>query len=147
MFKVVKRYGHDRGLSCCFRQWRATESHCSQLHGYAIAVELTFVGPLDERNWVIDFGSLKPVKQWLEGVFDHTTILAEDDPLLPAFQQLNLSGAVHLVTLKDGVGCERFAELIASFVTRWLLEQNHTAKLESVKVMEHAGNAAVWVAE
>lgn len=147
MFKVVKTYGHDRGLSCAFRQWRAADSHCSQLHGYAISVELTFVGPLDERNWVIDFGSFGPIKDWLGIVFDHTVLVAADDPMLPAFKALHETGVIRLVELQDGVGCERFAELIASYVNRWLESLEHTAKLESVKVMEHAGNAAMWVAE
>ncbi len=38
----TKTYGNDRGLSCCFRQWRSTHSHCSLLHGYSIGIKLIF---------------------------------------------------------------------------------------------------------
>jgi 6-pyruvoyltetrahydropterin/6-carboxytetrahydropterin synthase len=82
-FYSTKTYGNDRGLSCCFRQWRSTHSHCSLLHGYSIGVKIIFeCESLDERNWVMDFGGLKEFKQWLEHMFDHTLLVAEDDPEL-----------------------------------------------------------------
>ena len=55
-YQSTKQFGQDLGLSCCFRQWRA-ESHCNQLHGYAIAIRLVFEAEeLDVRRWVVDFG-------------------------------------------------------------------------------------------
>ena len=52
MYNSTKTYGHDVGLSCSFRQWRA-QSHCSKVHGYALSVKFTFAAEkLDERNWV-----------------------------------------------------------------------------------------------
>jgi len=72
-FMSTKTFNTDRGLSCCFRQWRATHSHCSTLHGYSIGVKFVFeCEELDERNWVFDFGGLKDIKKWLEHMFDHT---------------------------------------------------------------------------
>ena len=63
----TKTYGNDRGLSCCFRQWRSTHSHCSLLHGYSIGIKLMFESEtLDDRNWVMDFGGLKAFKEWAE---------------------------------------------------------------------------------
>ena len=51
----TKTYGNDRGLSCCFRQWRSTHSHCSLLHGYSIGIRLVFeADTLDPRNWVME---------------------------------------------------------------------------------------------
>src|SRR5210317_1365316 len=89
-FYSTKTYGNDRGLSCCFRQWRATHSHCSLLHGYSIGIKLIFSSKtLDDRNWVMDFGGLKAFKDWAEYMFDHTLIVAEDDPLLKTFEELD----------------------------------------------------------
>jgi hypothetical protein len=63
----TKTYGNEQGLSCCFRQWRSTHSHCSLLHGYSIGVRAKFESEtLDDRNWVMDFGGLKAFKAWLE---------------------------------------------------------------------------------
>ena len=82
----TKTYGTDRGLSCCFRQWRATHSHCSTLHGYSIGIKLVFESEtLDDRNWVFDFGGLKQFKEWSENMFDHTLVIAADDPHLDFF--------------------------------------------------------------
>src|SRR5215207_8018651 len=78
-YQVTKTYGHERGLSCCFRQPQA-QSHCALMHGYAVAVSLTFEAHRLENHWVLDFGGLKPVEAWLKWLFDHTLLVACDDP-------------------------------------------------------------------
>ena len=124
----TKTYGNDRGLSCCFRQWRSTHSHCSLLHGYSIGIKLTFESDtLDDRNWVMDFGGLEAFKAWAEYMFDHTTLIAKDDPHLRFFETMNTlidldavdinsdipnqRGAVCDLRIVDAVGCEKFSEL------------------------------------
>ena len=79
-FYSTKTYNNDRGLSCAFRQWRAEHSHCKLIHGYSLGFKVIFeCDKLDERNWVMDFGGLKKFKNWLEDMFDHTLVIAEDD--------------------------------------------------------------------
>lgn len=154
----TKTYGNDRGLSCCFRQWRATHSHCSLLHGYSIGVKLIFeCEELDERNWVMDFGGLKNFKNWLEYMFDHTVLVAEDDPKLDFFKQLNRMGdgynakGICDLRIVPGVGCEKFAELCYKKMTELLEEDkkanralNPTVRLKSVEVFEHGANSAIY---
>src|SRR5918993_5827328 len=83
LYRSTKTYDHTEGLSCCFRQWRASHSHCRLVHGYALAFKFVFATfELDERNWCFDFGGLKPVKAWLKDLFDHTMLVAQDDPEL-----------------------------------------------------------------
>jgi 6-pyruvoyltetrahydropterin/6-carboxytetrahydropterin synthase len=98
---------------------------------------------LDARNWVMDFGSLKPVKQWLERTFDHRTLAAADDPLLPQMQAMDHTGLIQLVVLPH-VSCEAFAEHIFGWVSDWLCEQGLTPRirLAEVHVREHGANAA-----
>ena len=63
-----------------YRQWRA-DSHCRLIHGYALSFHFEFeCDTLDARNWCMDFGGLKPLKALLEDWFDHTLLVAEDDP-------------------------------------------------------------------
>lgn len=169
-FYSTKTYGNDRGLSTCFRQWRSTHSHCSLLHGYSIGVRCVFeCDNLDARNWVMDFGGLKKFKEWLEYMFDHTMVVAEDDPHLPFFKQMsNLgivpSGSGNIAKLKPyermavcdlrivpGVGCERFAELaynkLSEMIEGWREDGsllNPTVRVKSVEVFEHAGNSAIY---
>jgi 6-pyruvoyltetrahydropterin/6-carboxytetrahydropterin synthase len=113
----TKTYGTDRGLSCCFRQWRSTHSHCALLHGYSIGIKLIFESEtLDDRNWVMDFGGLKAFKEWADYTFDHTLVIGADDPHLPLFQQmaalgLQADGGVCDLRVVEAVGCEKFSEL------------------------------------
>jgi 6-pyruvoyltetrahydropterin/6-carboxytetrahydropterin synthase len=128
-YQSTKVYGNDRGLSCCFRQWRATHSHCSTLHGYSIGIKLVFESStLDTRNWCFDFGGLAPFKAWADYMFDHTTVIASDDPHLETFKQLartvtvgdqydpdssvpHVRGSLVDLRIVPHVGCEKFAEL------------------------------------
>lgn len=114
----TKTYGNDRGLSCCFRQWKSTHSHCSLLHGYSIGIKLIFESEtLDDRNWVMDFGGLKAFKEWAEWTFDHTLVVAIDDPHLPLFKKmadlgLQDKGGICDLRVVPAVGCEKFSELV-----------------------------------
>lgn len=143
-YRSTKTYGHDIGLSCAFRQWRAT-SHCRFLHGYALSVKLDFeCEQLDDCNWVVDFGGLKTFKDWLQKTFDHKTLVARDDPLLFEFRELERSGGVQLVEVEK-VGCEAFAAMIFEEGLSWL-EQNEyvpRVKLLRVEVREHGANSAI----
>lgn len=145
LYRSTKTYDHSEGLSCCFRQWRATHSHCRLLHGYALAFKLTFAcTELDERNWCYDFGGLKSIKCWLHEMFDHTLIVAQDDPALPQFEALAGQGLVELRVL-PAVGCEATAHFVFGHVSRFLAEQtSHRVWLEAVEVREHGGNSATF---
>jgi 6-pyruvoyltetrahydropterin/6-carboxytetrahydropterin synthase len=146
MFKSVKTFGHEVGLSCCFRQWRATHSHCSKLHGYALSLQIEFeANTLDERNWVVDFGGVKDLKESLQQVFDHTLVIAQDDPLISTFRELHLAKACDLVVLPN-VGCEAFAEHVFNMATQWLKNHRMTdrVRISRVTVAEHGANSAVY---
>jgi len=143
--KSSKTYGNDRGISCCFRQWRATHSHCQYLHGYAIGVHLEFgANVLDEKNWVYDFGKCKWIKDFLEKNFDHKTVIAEDDPKKVFFYDLEKAGLIQLNIIPN-VGCEAFAKYIFDYVAPLVYgETNARVRLLSVKVFEHEGNSATY---
>ena len=140
----TKTYGHDIGLSACFRQWRA-ESHCRLLHGYALAIHFEFEATeLDVRNWVVDFGSLKSLKSMLEDTFDHTLLVAEDDPERQLFEELDKKGIARVVVV-PATGCEQFAKLIFECTEVWLKDNGYTPRcnIRSVEVREHGANSAI----
>jgi 6-pyruvoyltetrahydropterin/6-carboxytetrahydropterin synthase len=145
IFRSTKTYDHNEGLSCCFRQWRAYDSHCRLVHGYALAFRFVFATyELDERNWCVDFGGLKPLKAWLHRMFDHTMIVAEDDPQLPAFERLAQAGLVELRVL-PAVGCEATARYVFDHVSGLIAEETDARVwLETVEVREHGGNSAIY---
>ena len=145
IFRSTKYYDHNEGLSCCFRQWRATHSHCRLIHGYALAFKFVFATfELDERNWCFDFGGLKPVKAWLKDLFDHTMLVAQDDPELARFEALHRDGLVNLRVL-PAVGCEATAKHVFGHVAAFVHEETKgRVWLESVEVKEHGGNSAIY---
>ncbi|MBV1797788.1 6-carboxytetrahydropterin synthase [Siccirubricoccus sp. G192] len=145
IYRSTKSYDHSEGLSCCFRQWRAAHSHCRLVHGYALAFRFVFATHrLDQNNWCFDFGGLKPIRAWLHEMFDHTMLVAEDDPNLPDFRDLAQKGLVDLRVLPN-VGCEATAEYVFDHLSRFIAEQTAgRVWLDLVEVKEHGGNSAIF---
>ena len=155
-FYSTKTYGNDRGLSCCFRQWRSTHSHCSLLHGYSIGIKLVFeCDTLDDKNWCMDFGGLKTFKTWADHMFDHTLVIAEDDPKLEMFKKmaelgLQEQGGVCDLRIVPAVGCEMFAKMAYDKMAELLKSGNMncpinpTVRVKSVEVFEHGANSATY---
>ncbi len=146
-YRSTKTYGHDVGLSCVFRQHGA-KSHCNQLHGYALSVRLEFEceqGQRDANGWVVDFGGLKEVKQWLKDTFDHKLLVAENDPMKDEICALGGLGIADPIVV-PGTGCEAFAAMVYIFVSTWMQKKGYVyARLAEVHVMEHGANSAIYI--
>lgn len=146
MYHVTKHYPHSLGLSVAFRQPGAN-SHCRFLHGYALAFTFEFEArKLDKNNWVIDFGSLKPLKEWLTATFDHTVLIAKDDQ--NALEQIipERHGGLADVRVVDCVGMEAFALLAYRKMRALLIDmgEHPRVRLAKVTVAEHEGNNASY---
>ncbi len=144
-YRSTKTYDHNEGLSCTFRQWRAGHSHCRLLHGYALAFKFVFVArELDDRHWCFDFGGLKPVRQWLHEMFDHTLLIAADDPERASLEDLGRLGLADIRVL-PAVGCEATARFVYGRVNDIVqTDSGGRVWLESVEVREHGGNSALY---
>ncbi len=141
-FFSVKKYGHERGLSAAFRQWRA-DSHCKFMHGYSLEFEFVFgANELDGNNWVVDFGGLKELELWLRNNFDHKTLVAEDDPMLTELELMHQNGVIDMVRVA-GTGCEMFAKMAMEYSSE-LINSIYGSRcwVESVTVREHGANSA-----
>jgi 6-pyruvoyltetrahydropterin/6-carboxytetrahydropterin synthase len=141
------------GFSTVFRQWKAESTHCRFIHGYGISFKVYFEGGLDERNWVWDFGGMKRAKTlidgkspkaWMDYMFDHTMIIAEDDPWLEAFKQMDEAG-VSQVRIIPATGAEKFSEYIYNKLNEFVkTETDNRVRVTKVKFMEHGKNAAYY---
>jgi len=141
------------GFSTVFRQWKATDTHCRFVHGYGISFKVYFEGDLDERNWVWDFGGMKRAKtqidgkspkEWMDYMFDHTLIVAEDDPFKNAFIEMGEAGAAQ-VRVIPATGAEKFAEYIFNKINEFVkTETDNRVRVIKVKFMEHGKNAAYY---
>ena len=88
--------------STAFRQPRAA-SHCKYIHGYQLKAEVTFAcNELDSNNWVFDFGGLKDLKHIYKTQFDHTLVIANDDPEIELLKELNARGLAQLRIMTGG---------------------------------------------
>ena len=141
----TKRYGHNIGLSAVFRQPNADHSHCSLLHGYSLAFKFTFAcDELDNKNWAVDFGGLKPLKKWLEDSFDHKVVLTSTDPHMETFKDLEEKGLAEL-TIMDGVGAEKFAEHAWRYADKLVKEMSDgRCWCVEAECAEHGANSAIY---
>jgi 6-pyruvoyltetrahydropterin/6-carboxytetrahydropterin synthase len=141
------------GFSTVFRQWKAETTHCRFLHGYGISFKLWFEGDLDERNWVWDFGGMKRAngkidgmspKDWMEYMFDHTFVVAEDDPFLESFKKMDDAGVAQ-VRVVPATGAERFAQFIYDKLNPFIEEEtNGRVRVVKVEFREHGKNSAIY---
>ena len=141
------------GFSTVFRQWRADGTHCQFLHGYGISFKITFEGGLDEKNWVWDFGGMKRAKgtidgmnpkAWMDFMFDHTVIMAEDDPYLELFKDMDKNKLIQLRVI-PATGAEQFAKFIYDKVNEFVLEEtNNRVRVTQVEFKEHNKNSAIY---
>ena len=150
MFQATKLFD---GFSCVFRQWKAEGTHCRFLHGYGVSFRVWFEGEPDERNWVWDFGGMKRAngtidgmnpKAWMDYMFDHTTIIAEDDPGMGGFKTMDQLGIIQLRVI-PAVGAEQFAKYIFKKLNTFVQEETSgRVKVARVEFMEHSKNTAIY---
>ena len=144
IYKSTKHYGHNIGLSAVFRQPNADHSHCRFLHGYSLAFTFTFACEgLDNKNWAVDFGGLRPIKAWLEDMFDHKVCLDKNDPHLEKFKELEELDLAE-VRIFNGVGAEKFAEHAFNYADKLIREKtNNRCYVIKVECAEHGANSAI----
>ena len=141
------------GYSTVFRQWKAETTHCKYLHGYGVSFKIYFEGDLDERNWVWDFGGMKRAKgqidgmspkDWFDYMFDHTFVVAEDDPYRESFLKMD-EHEVAQVRIVPFVGAERFAEFIYNKVNTFVEEETEgRVSVKKVEFRENPKNSAIY---
>jgi len=162
MYVSTKTYGPSEGLAVCYRQWRADRKSgktsgvytrdeipgCCALHGYALSFYMEFeCSTLDARNWVVDFGSLKTLKEFLKESFDHTMLVAEDDPHFKVFENLHNLGLAKMVVV-EATGCEALSKFLYDYINEIWLPANypstpeHTIHCRKVVVSETPSNSA-----
>jgi 6-pyruvoyltetrahydropterin/6-carboxytetrahydropterin synthase len=141
------------GFSTVFRQWRAEGTHCRYIHGYGVSFKLWFEGELDEWQWVWDFGGFNRTKgtidnmnpkKWISHMFDHTFIVAKDDPYLEQFAKMEEQGLLQL-RIVEATGAERFAQLLYEKINPMIVkETNGRVKIIRVEFKEHERNSAIY---
>jgi len=85
-------------------------------------------------------------KEWMEYMFDHTVVVAEDDPELDNFRDMHDRGVIQLRVI-EAVGAEKFAEYLYHTLNDFVqLETEGRVKVVKVKFMENHKNSAIYAA-
>lgn len=158
----TKNYGPEEGFAVAYRQWRADRKSgkgpnevytkdeipgCSAIHGYAMSFYFEFESEtLDARNWVVDFGSLRPLKEFLKETFDHTMLVAADDPFYDKYVELRELGLCKLVEVEN-TGCEALSKFLCDYVNHIFLPEHYPNGAQEifcrkVEVRETPSNSA-----
>ena len=149
MAKYISTKTYKQIGPVAYRQWRA-DSHCNLIHGYALSFHLEFeCDTLDARNWCRDFGGLKPLKGLLEDWFDHTLLVAQDDPMREHLLHL---GTLKLakITEVEKTGCEGISDFLYEYINTILLPSFGASEAQrvwcsKVEVRETDANMAMRV--
>jgi len=147
MAKYISTKTYNQIGPVAYRQWRA-DSHCRLIHGYALSFHLEFeCDTLDARNWCMDFGGLKPLKGLLEDWFDHTLLVAQDDPMREHLLKL---GELKLakITEVEKTGCEGIADFLYEYINTIFLPnygEKERVWCSKVQVRETDANMAMRV--
>jgi len=133
-----------KNYPCAHRQWRHN-GHCAFIHGYSRQFKLTFSAKaLTETHFVMDFGGLKSVKDFLFQHFDHTLLINSDDPMLVYFKELEKLGACRLVILQN-VSMESTSLFVWQNVNQILLERElGRVCCHSVETRENDKNSGIY---
>lgn len=117
-------------LPCCHRSW-ANQGKRFFLHGYERAFEVEFACAETESGTglVVDAGTVSEIRAALRYQFDHTTLIADDDPQRDLFELLADRGVIDLRVM-DQTGMEGSAA--------WVFD---TAE----RIVDLATGGRVWV--
>ena len=147
MAKYISTKTYKQLGPVCYRQWRA-DSHCNLIHGYALSFHFEFeTDDLDARNWVIDFGGLRPLKDNLEDWFDHTLLVAEDDPDREHLLKLGELGLAKITEVAK-TGCEGISDFLYEYINTIMLPEygeGDRVWCSKVEVRETASNMAMRI--
>ncbi len=137
MLTITKKY---LNIPFAHRQ-PSHKGHCFFNHGHNWDVEITFEATsLDENNFIIDFGKLGFVKDYLDK-FDHSTVVASSDT---SFLEMcnNFPQFFQLVVLSD-VSCEGLAQQMFKDLDKIVRENtNDRVHLSKIVVFEDSKNSA-----
>jgi 6-pyruvoyltetrahydropterin/6-carboxytetrahydropterin synthase len=139
-------FGGASGFSCCYRDHNDDESNLGLLHGAVLSFKIIFeADALGENGRVLATVDMGNIEEFLDVTFGHTTIVAQDDPSLEAFEQLNEDDAIDLV-ITPRSSLENFAKTVYDYCDHWLGKKSlqDRVTVHSVECREHDGSSAIY---
>jgi 6-pyruvoyltetrahydropterin/6-carboxytetrahydropterin synthase len=119
------------------------DGHCRVVHGHNWEITLEFhASELDANGFVVDFGKLKRIKDWIELHLDHKLVLSYQDPDIGVFTK---HPELFDITVVEACSCEGLAQVLFEAFQPIVMEaSNNRAWIHSVEVREDSKNAAKY---
>lgn len=118
------------------------DGHCSLIHGHNWSLRFTFACDRPDANgFVVDFGDLKYIREWIERTLDHACLFNAGDPLREALVGTAPQAWKPLVV--ESCSAEGIARFVFESIDPLVREQTaDRAWLVSIEVAEDSKNAA-----
>lgn len=121
------------------------EGRCSRLHGHSWSITLTFeASELDGNGFVIDFGDLHFIENWIDEHLDHGMILSQSDPREADLRELEDSGLLKITWVKSA-SCEGIARFLFETFNPMVSDMtNDRVSLQAIHLEEDSKNSATY---
>lgn len=118
------------------------DGHCFFIHGHNWSISLTFSSEkLDENGFIVDFGKLKYIKEWIDKNLDHACVLSEKDPFASEFKD---SKYFKFFFIPD-CSCEGLASFLFRELNRLIFEkESGRVRITQVSVAEDQKNSTTY---
>lgn len=135
MFTCTKSY---KDIPFAHRQHYHT-GHCSLIHGHNWSITIDFISyELDECGFVIDFGKLRYIDDWINNNLDHSCVLNINDP-----EVKNIPSNIVKLYLVENCSCEGLAKhLFGIFNKLVMINTNNRVSIKRITIQENSKN---WV--
>jgi len=137
-------------VRCIYREWHSKRPEYNRLRPYSLTIKLVFeCHHLSEEDVIVlDDTSevLIGFNQWLDDKFRGKTMVAEDDPELPALQQLADKGLIDLATVPH-TGSSKLSEALFHWLKDHLQITGLISRVDirTVDVTEDVRNSVYYV--
>lgn len=120
------------------------QGHCSRIHGHNWTIKITFAcHELDSHGFVVDFGNLKYLKQWILDHLDHACLLSCEDPLLEAVR--NIDPSAFSILEVPNASCEGVAVYLYEEFSKMLcLHETGRVWIDEIELHEDSKNMVVY---
>ena len=121
------------------------KGRCAFIHGHNWEIKITFeANEVDENGFVVDFGELHYLADWIDENLDHACAFSASDP-----QRAKIEELVELNLVKplwiDNVSCEGLAKhLFETFAPMVASQTSCRASLVSIELHEDSRNSALY---
>ncbi len=138
MFTCSKRYPE---IPFGHRQHRH-DGHCALIHGHNWTFTFTFAADdLDSCGFVVDFGGLGYLKEWIEDTFDHACCFNADD--VDGLELVRSNPGFFKPVVIENCSAEGIAAFLFEEANRLVREETEgRVSVVAVEVHEDARNAA-----